>query len=115
MRNASMRRPLRLGLALLAVGAAAASPAVADPIRWSGNGHGHSYEPVSVPGGIDWLEAQRRVAERGCGWYLATVTSAKEDAFVFGLVKGKNKYFVGQEYGPWIGAFQTSSKDEPAG
>jgi hypothetical protein len=56
----------------------------ADLCEWSvrSGGNGRFYEAVLVPEGIDWEEAS--AAARG--GYLATITSAQENAFVYELV-----------------------------
>jgi len=81
----------------------------ATPVQWSGNNHW--YEPVLEEPGvrIGWQAAQAdAISRRG---YLATVTSAEENQFVFALlgaefwepadVPGNPNYRV---YGPWLGA-----------
>jgi hypothetical protein len=47
-------------------------------------GNGHWYLAVSVPGRINWVEAQLRAVARSCRWHLATITSQDEDDFVIG-------------------------------
>ncbi|MCX7771093.1 MAG: CSLREA domain-containing protein, partial [Proteobacteria bacterium] len=74
-------------------------------------GTGHWYEPVYVPGGITWDAA--KVAAEAEGGYLATITSAEENNFVFGLVNDP-AYFI-EIYGPYIGGFQPAGSEEPAG
>ena len=73
---------------------------LADPVRWSGNGH--YYEVISVPGTISWEDAD--AAALGAGGYLATITSPAENAFVFGLVS--NPAFWHGFSGPWLGGYQ---------
>lgn len=100
-----MRRPLGLALAMLAMHAAAA------PVRWTGNGH--LYEVRVDPNGVSWPQAHLRARALGCGWHLASVTSAAENAFVHGLLAGRPEIFEGA--GPWLGAFQQNGRAEPAG
>lgn len=104
------RRALRVGLAVLATQAAAAET-LAKPVRWSGNGH--LYEVRVDSNGVGWVQAHLRARALGCGWYLATITSAAENAFVGGLLAKRPGIFDGA--GPWIGGFQKSGRDEPAG
>ena len=59
-------------------------------VFWSGNSH--TYEFVNVPMGISWNDASlaaqgKRIA--GSVGYLATITSAAEDAFVFNALVNK--------------------------
>ena len=96
----------------LALSWALAPPAAAAPVRWSVNDH--LYDAVLVSQGLGWIDAQSAVEARGCGWYLATITSASEDKFVFGLIKNKTAFFV-RGNGPWLGGFQKSSRNEPGG
>jgi hypothetical protein len=109
-----MRRLLGAGLISTALQFAVPWQASAQSvsIQWSGNGH--LYQVVFVSSGLNWVQAFMRTRERGCGWYLATITSAAEDAFVFGLIRSRPEFFADGLYGPWLGAFQKSSKFEPA-
>ena len=56
--------------------------ASASPVRWPGNGH--FYDVVATSGTLSWEDAN--AAASAAGAYLATITSAGENAFVFGLV-----------------------------
>ncbi len=111
-----MRRSIPLGLAALALLSAAAQEASAAPVRWSRNGH--LYEAHAVPNGLSWTQARQRARALGCGcgWYLATITSAAENAFVFGLVKNRPELFAGPDgiVGPWLGGVQASRSEDPA-
>ncbi len=87
----------------------------APPVRqyWAANGH--YYEVILAQGGISWSDANAIALARG--GYLASITSAEENAFVFGLasdpkfwILGGNKYF-----GPWLGGLQLPDSIEPAG
>jgi hypothetical protein len=101
-----MRTPLVALLVLLA-SLAGLRAAEAKPVRWAGNGH--YYEVVLVPGGISWTQAN--AAATAAGGYLATLTSAAEDAFVFALLDNAAYWSqepAGSDLGPWIGAYQTS-------
>lgn len=108
-----VRHALRIGLAVFAVTQAAATEVLAKPVRWSGNGH--LYDVRHVPEGLSWVQALLRAQALGCGWYLATITSAAENAFVFGLASRKPEVFGVGGFGPWLGAFQKNALDEPAG
>lgn len=84
-------------------------------IRWDSNGH--CYEAVRAPSGIDWPTARDAAIARG--GYLATITSAEENAFVFSLVSGDpNLWYLdgaGNGEGPWFGGMQPPGSPEPAG
>jgi hypothetical protein len=95
-----------VGLAILV---SPATPSPAQPVLWPGNGH--SYEVVAVTGGITWSAAQQ--AAQSSGGQLATLTSAAEHDFVFGLVSDPQFWSGGS--GPWIGGMQAVSSPEPAG
>lgn len=104
-----MRRLLRLGLAALAFQSAASSGALAEPTRWSGNGH--LYEVRFAPEGLSWAQAMLRTQALGCGWYLATLTSKAESIFVAKLAAKKAGAFT--PGGPWLGAFQKTPTGSP--
>jgi len=108
-----MRRPLiGAGAFALALQAILTWPTLAAPVKWTGNGH--TYDAVLVPAGLGWIDAQSAVETRGCGWYLATLTSTAEDKFVFGLIKNNPDFFINGN-GPWTGGYQKNSRQEPAG
>ncbi len=90
-----------------------AGTAIATPVEWpiASGGNGHLYEAV-YSGGSTWEDAQ--IAAEAAGGYLATITSAEENAFVFSLVHGKPEYWNGTS-GPWLGGFQPPGSPEPAG
>jgi hypothetical protein len=93
-----------------------ALPAHAGPTHWNGNGHW--YEAVLAPSGnISWTDAQAAASK--AGGYLATITSAAENAFVFGLVANDNAFWPdGTWHGPWLGGYQdrhAPGYSEPAG
>ena len=90
----------------------------ADVYEWSTTvgGNGHFYEPVLVTGGIDWEGANSAAVTRG--GYLATLTSAAENSFVYGLV-GDNPDFwrwTGpyNAEGPFLGGYQEPATSNPA-
>jgi len=100
-------RKLLLTVAAIVFGWSSGASAV--PIQWtvSSGGNGHWYELIA--GGIDWDSAQALATSRG--GYLATLTSAGENAFVATSL-------VTPTGGIWIGAFQnltSPSYAEPSG
>src|SRR5690242_17029999 len=100
-------RLLGASAGLLALLPIAASPVSATIVTWPINGH--QYEAVLVPNGLSWFDAEQAVEARGCGWYLATLTSKPEDQFVFALFKKNANFFIGGN-GPWLGGYQKDSK-----
>lgn len=69
---------------------------------------GHWYKAVSVPGGINWSDANTSAQSEG--GYLVTITSQGENAFVFALINSPTLWrdgghLSGQavKHGPWIG------------
>jgi hypothetical protein len=83
--------------------------------QWSGNGH--YYGAVLVSSGITWDQAKMAAIDRG--GHLATISSEEENQFVYDLFKGDERYWYldsgGNSEGPWLGAYQPSDSDEPAG
>jgi hypothetical protein len=118
MLEATMR-PMLATLLLLGVTTLMAAPAQAEPMRWNGNGH--SYAVVVVPEGITWLDAKAAASARG--GYLATLTSAEENRFVWSLIANQPRAWTtslrqGQsdDVGPWIGLVQIRHQaQEPKG
>src|SRR5436190_20680061 len=97
---------------------ALAFSASAQPVQWPviSGGNGHFYEGILAPSGITWGNAQTNAAFRG--GYLATITSAAENGFVYGLIAGNSSfwYVTGTEaWGPWLGGLQPAGSVEPAG
>lgn len=82
----------------------------AAPVQWKveDGGNGHFYSVVGVARGISWADANAATVARGSGWHLATITSAEENAFVYGLVAGKPQFWKCCKglvvTGPWLGA-----------
>ena len=74
------------------------------PVPWpaSRGGNRHFYLPVSAPGGLSWDRAE--VLAEMAGGYLATITGAEENAFVFSLIQDP-VYWNGPR-GPWLGGYQ---------
>ena len=86
--------------------------------QWNVNGH--DYEVVAAPGGITWSDAS--TGATALGGYLATITSAGENDFVFGLVDDPAFYVQGQSpggllraLGPWIGGYRPSPGPSSSG
>ncbi len=84
-----------------------------DWVEWpvSTGGNGHFYLPVKSDVLISWNEAQQLA--RDGGGYLATITSALENEFVYALVSAP-AYWAG-ELGPLFGGYQPSGSPEPSG
>ncbi|MCY2953622.1 MAG: endo-1,4-beta-xylanase [Planctomycetota bacterium] len=79
-------------------------------------GTGHYYEPVA--GVMSWTEARDAAAGgtyKGMLGHLATITSAAENEFVYGLVKDNpDMWYVdgnGTRSGPWLGGYQEPGQD----
>jgi hypothetical protein len=101
-----MKLPLVKTLAIIGV----LATLHAEPlVYWPSNGH--YYRVVSVPGGISWASANS--AAIAAGGYLATVTNAAENAFVFSLVD--NATYWNGAVGPHLGGQQAAMSSEPAG
>jgi len=79
------------------------------PVQWT---NGHWYEVVAVPEGISWTEAQD--AAELAGGYLASITSAEENAFVYSLID-EDSLWRNNVFGPWIGGVQTNKSAESTG
>lgn len=108
-----MRRSLLLSAAII-VEFAGLCPA--DLYEWSASdgGNGHFYDAVLIPGGIDW-EGANAAATAG-GGYLATITSAAENAFVYSLVDDpafwRDTGPVNGE-GPFLGGYKEPATSDP--
>jgi hypothetical protein len=98
--------------------AATALPAHASITQWTA-GNNHWYEPVIAPGtgGISWTDANAAAIAKG--GYLATITSAPENSFVYSLISGNLAYWRpangANTSGPWLGGRQTDELAEPSG
>lgn len=103
----------------LALGLGAASNAPAVPVQWTvgSGGNGHWYELAYTPGGINFASAS--AAAVAAGGHLATIGSAAENAFVYGLASTNASawYLDGYNngFGPWLGGIQPVGSPEPAG
>jgi len=90
----------------------------ADLCEWSvaDGGNGHFYEAVLVSDGIDWESANLAAIARG--GYLATLTSAEENAFVYDLVNDDDAFWkwVGpyNAEGPFLGGYQEPGTSDRA-
>jgi len=110
----TMRRPLSL-LPFICI---LATSAHGSPTQWTvgSGGNGHWYNVVSVPGGISWSSAN--AAATASGGYLATLTSAGENAFVYNNLVNNPLYWNqepgGSDLGPWLGGYQTSDNGSQA-
>ena len=71
-------------------------------VQWSSDvgGNDHFYEVVSVPSGISWYQAN--TSATSSGGYLATITSAAENSFVYSILD-YDTHFTGEwDWGPWL-------------
>lgn len=112
-------RIMRTAIALLAwcsLESAAHAQVVTQWTSGSG-GNDHYYKLVIAPSGITWVAAS--AAATSAGGYLATVTSAPENSFVYGLASAfASAWFLhssGNGLGPWLGGYQSTFTSEPAG
>jgi hypothetical protein len=75
--------------------------------QWTGVGaNDHWYLAVYAPGGLSWDAARAAAALRG--GYLATVTSAEENNFIFSLVNDWKFWYndaANNSLGPWLGGY----------
>jgi hypothetical protein len=86
-------------------------------VQWdvSSGGNGHWYKPVPGFPGLTWTLANELAQAEG--GYLATITSAEENAFVFSLVANDPQYwnFCCNYSGAALGGLQQEGAPEPAG
>jgi len=69
---------------------------------------GHLYDAVAVGGGINWAAARaaaEALSSGSCQGYLASITSAEENAFILSNFPGVVPSFGGSS-GHWIGGYQ---------
>ena len=103
---------IRSGIAAVAVAASGG-----EFVKWPENGHFH--KAMYVPQGIRWAQA-KAAAERK-GGYLATITSSKENRFVFSLIDEDRFWNLRitdvdkENAGLWIGGYQEAGAREPNG
>jgi len=114
-------------LSLLLCSCASDSPSITEPVDGDDPGEGwfawnhpdgttHYYLPIAVPGGITWEAAQDSAGT--LYGYLATITSADENDFVFSLIDSSGYWRergAGVLAGPWIGGYQPEGSAEPDG
>jgi hypothetical protein len=87
------------------------------PVQWPQNGN--YYEAVANPQVLSWESARAKSVAKG--GHLASIASAEEGAFVFGLVNNANYWTrrpSGDFFGPWIGGKQNRNSvgfKEPSG
>jgi hypothetical protein len=89
----------------------------AQPVSWDHpDGTTHWYEAVSVPSGINWIEANESATS--AGGYLVTLTSQEENGFVFSLIDDDIYWYERPNSilaGPWTGGLQPQGSPEPDG
>ena len=93
-------------------GMSAAPQRATPPVRWAlaDGGNGHWYRAVLEP--IAWHDANAAAAAAGS--YLATITSARENAFVYDLVNDDRRFWDDSNprhkhgHGPWLGGRQVA-------
>lgn len=77
-------------------------------------GNGHTYRVVAHSSLISWDSAN--AAALAAGGYLATITSAGENNFIFSLIDDPTYWTQSANgHGPWIGAYQRAGSSEPNG
>jgi len=83
--------------------------------RWevAAGGNGHWYKAVVLPKDVTWSEADR-LARLEAG-YLATITSAAENSFVFSLINAPQFFANEHGAGPALGGLQQERASEPDG
>ncbi|MEI6785449.1 MAG: hypothetical protein WCQ21_31505 [Verrucomicrobiota bacterium] len=84
-------------------------------VRWdtASGGNGHWYKAVPNTGGVTPQLATQLA--RQDGGYLASITSAEENSFVFGLVNSPAFFNSFNGSGPVLGGRQQPGASEPAG
>jgi autotransporter-associated beta strand protein len=90
----------------------------AQPVQWTvaSGGNGLWYEGVYVGSNTLWTYANAVATAEG--GYLASVTSAAENAFIVNSVVSDPKYWCTNSsgvFGPWVGGYQYDKLNEPAG
>lgn len=84
-------------------------------VTWevAAGGNGHRYQAVPGFDGLTWTLADELA--RAEGGYLATITSAAENDFVFGLVNTPEFWTDLNGSGPALGGLQQDGATEPTG
>ena len=90
----------------------------AGTVQWliSSGGNGHYYEVFVDTNAPTWLEKYNHAISQG--GYLATITSAAENEFVFSISKSSTYWYTdrfGIFRGPTLGGIQQPSSSEPLG
>lgn len=99
-----VKRILAILLALVMALALAPTAALADSASGEYSAFNGHYYQVFEPDSITWEEAKQRCEQMG--GYLATITSAEEQAFVDSLIENSGKN------GLWLGAYRQQSDKE---
>jgi hypothetical protein len=95
------------------------APALVTMTHWPAllGGNDHFYE--SVAGAVDFSWNSANAIATVAGGYLATITSADENATVFQLIKDRPELWTrrpsGDSWGPWLGGLQPAGSTEPGG
>jgi hypothetical protein len=99
-----------MGVAALGAALAIGDASHAQAVQWkvSDGGNGHWYQFLSDPQ-ISWSAS--RSASQVVGGDLATLTSAAENQFVFGLLAGASGAWSLDQYGPFVGGTRRQSPD----
>lgn len=92
------------------------SCADADLLEWpvADGGNGHWYAAVAIEPGISWDNAN--AAAVADGGYLASITSAAENTFIYNLVSDIPslwRHDPDNSIGPWLGGYQLPGSAEP--
>jgi len=114
--KATMKTRYSIIIRILAFVSLAVLPASAQWVRWetSAGGNGHWYKALRNTSGANWTQVNELA--RAEGGYLATITSAAENAFVFSLINSPEFFqAIGGGSGPAIGGFQPEGSLEPDG
>ena len=85
---------MRLKTTLIALGLLTSTSALAVPTQWAGNGHWYEFIGTSVTAPDAFTLAQAS-SYSGMQGYLATITSADENAFVSSNIAGGNQAWIG--------------------
>jgi hypothetical protein len=119
---------LPAGLVALAACGGGQDQASQDDAAAAAAGEAERYRAVAVPEGLTWEDAKARA--EADGGHLVTISSAEENALVFGLIAQNPDIWAnvdvttmtdGEEnaiqvsLGPWIGLYQEGGAPEPAG
>ena len=84
------------------------------PVLWAfeAGGNNHYYRLMYQSIALSWTQAKQEA--EAMGGYLATLTSAEENAFVFNTVASGAQAWHGN-LGPYLGGFQPAGSVEPGG